>query len=825
MRLAKLIAISALLYLAGCGGSGGGGGGGGGGGPPAAPSGLSYPSPPAFDVNSAITPLMPTVSGMVTSYSVSPALPAGLTLNATSGVISGTPTTVTAQAPYTITATNAGESTTTKVSIVVVTSNSTAPAVSYRSLFYTFTVGVAAQTITPYNQPGSPSSWSVAPALPAGLSLNPTTGEITGTPTVAASAATYTVTALSSQGLSAGTVMIAVTASAMFDLGHGSNVATVAFANSRVLSEDSNGHWVLWNYSTGQNLASGGVDSSSSAPVALAGSTVVIQVATGLEVRRAADGSVQAKIATTPSWWQLASDGSYICAGTALGITAWSPAGVVLFTRAGDYSKAVAFATAAQIQVALGAAGSTVIETITVPAGASTTGPTFNGQFQSWFADGNRFFTAVGTTVWVYSSTSVEQDVASLSTLRGLGGQGSWFLIVSDLGTFTLYAVGSGGQSALSESLGVGVAVPAPSANLVGLLAQLPNGLLTDSQITVLNLSGAAPVTTTYTSPVPSLTAYAATSTSAWVVGNHWGVLLDGASLPGPLHYLGYGAATGISGGTTNVVVATASGRILYFDAVTHALQGTIDANAQTVMVSSDGTVLAAEAGGGSLYFENSTDKTITIYSLPGGTAVASFPFTMSSGLVSMTLSGSGTALGEVFDATSLPDPPCSAQVISVPDGASVWCPSYVGVGGHVAIGQLQFSPDGTMFAVSPPSPNASVSIPPPSSTANVYQNGKLISAVPGWAEGWPDNGSLLTFSYTPIPGTNSYANTTSLYSATGQLVRTLPNSPSLLGSIQPLSSTTVYSSMTNAVYSLTTGATIWESGSPAAINGNNFLK
>ena len=90
----------------------GGGGGYGGGGGVVAPSGLSYTAPATMNVNTAITPLSPTVTGTVTSYSVSPALPAGLTLNTTSGVISGTPTATAAQATYTVTATNSAGSTT-----------------------------------------------------------------------------------------------------------------------------------------------------------------------------------------------------------------------------------------------------------------------------------------------------------------------------------------------------------------------------------------------------------------------------------------------------------------------------------------------------------------------------------------------------------------------------------------------------------------------------------------------------------------------------------------------------------------------------------------
>jgi polyhydroxybutyrate depolymerase len=87
--------------------------------PMAAPSGLSYPSPQAFVVGSAIATLSPTVNGTVSAYTVSPALPAGLALNATSGQITGTPTTATASANYAIRAENASGATTFTLSIAV----------------------------------------------------------------------------------------------------------------------------------------------------------------------------------------------------------------------------------------------------------------------------------------------------------------------------------------------------------------------------------------------------------------------------------------------------------------------------------------------------------------------------------------------------------------------------------------------------------------------------------------------------------------------------------------------------------------------------------
>lgn len=85
-----------------------------------APFGLSYTSPNVVPEDSAITPLSPTVGGTAPiTFSVSPALPTGLAIDANTGVISGTPTTPTAAALYTVTATNALGSATFDVSFTV----------------------------------------------------------------------------------------------------------------------------------------------------------------------------------------------------------------------------------------------------------------------------------------------------------------------------------------------------------------------------------------------------------------------------------------------------------------------------------------------------------------------------------------------------------------------------------------------------------------------------------------------------------------------------------------------------------------------------------
>jgi len=88
---------------------------------PPAPSGLSYtPSSVSGVVGTAISSMSPTVTGTVDSYSIDPALPAGLSINPATGVISGTPAAVAAAGSYTITASNAGGTTTASVTISVI---------------------------------------------------------------------------------------------------------------------------------------------------------------------------------------------------------------------------------------------------------------------------------------------------------------------------------------------------------------------------------------------------------------------------------------------------------------------------------------------------------------------------------------------------------------------------------------------------------------------------------------------------------------------------------------------------------------------------------
>jgi hypothetical protein len=821
VRIARMVCLFSVACVAACGGSDGGSSSTSS--PPPALT-VSYTTPPALVLNEPMAPLKPTVTGSATTYSVNPALPAGITISAGSGIISGTPQIVSPKTAYTVTAADGTSSATTTVTIVV-NSEGTMPAIQYGSPGYSFTVGVSAQSISPTTTGGTVSSWSIQPALPSGLTFSSADGSISGTPGAAAAPANYVVSALGTGGTATADLTVAVSAGPWIDLGHAAPVMLARLSGSRLLTQDQPGHWVLWNTSTGTSIVTG--DSSvfnsefgyQATQVDLEGSTVVLQTATGLEVRGAATGQVLAEISAAPTWWKLAVDGSYICAGSQAGLTVWSTLGSVLLTKSGDYSGSIAFAAPGQIQIAGGPAGANVIATISVPGGAATVSPTFQGQFQSWFTDGSSFLTALagnsGGTVWVYSSAAAQQDIAQLPTLAQLGGTNGWYWTVTPngLGTTSLYRVGSAGQSYVSYQPGIS-AVAVSSGNTLALFGGGPPPPF--GQVTIIDLSGSTAPSATYATPVQQyLSVYAASSPTNWFVGNVGGVVLQGGV--SPTLYFDYGEAVSIAGSATNAAIATASGRVLYFNATNGALQGTIPEFAGQVALSADGTVLAAAAGGNE--YDVLTDRSIYVYSLPTGSSVATFPFTQGSApyLASMTLSASGATLGELFQSVS----PCIAQTVSIASMQGTWCDSVA----NSAIADIALSPDGTLVAASTALPNnITVNSPP---VTNIYLNGTLSTAVSGWAVGWLDNQRVLVQTFAAQGSEGLISGTgTEIVNSSGTVLAIIPTPSSKtpiggIRSLQPIapstgtSPTSIYSSTYNTIYSLSSGAVTWSSGSP----------
>ncbi|MBS1960622.1 MAG: putative Ig domain-containing protein [Bdellovibrionales bacterium] len=248
----------------------------------AAPSGLAYSKNPLVATKGvAIAADTPSsAGGAIVSYSVNPALPTGLVLNATTGVITGTPTVLQASANYVVTATNSGGSSTATLAIAV---NDAAPAnLAYSVAAVTAVAGTAMTPDNPSSTGGVVTSYSVNPALPAGIVLNATTGVISGVPSAQSAKANYVVTAKNSGGSVTATVSILVNAAPPSNLAYAVN-PLVATKGSAITPDTATlGSGTAMSYSVNPALPAGLVLNTTTG--AISGTPTVVSPLTGYVV-------------------------------------------------------------------------------------------------------------------------------------------------------------------------------------------------------------------------------------------------------------------------------------------------------------------------------------------------------------------------------------------------------------------------------------------------------------------------------------------------------------------------------------------------------------
>jgi hypothetical protein len=175
--------------------------------PTSTSSGNSSVAVPAFTlssiaetktVNNAISGYtISSTGGTIAIYSISPTAPTGTTFSASTGLLTGTPTSSQSATAYTITATNSGGSATATFTLRVVSS---APSFTLSSTTETRVATIPLVGYTISSTGATIASFALQGTLPNGLNFDTSTGRITGSATETKTATTYTIIGTSASG-------------------------------------------------------------------------------------------------------------------------------------------------------------------------------------------------------------------------------------------------------------------------------------------------------------------------------------------------------------------------------------------------------------------------------------------------------------------------------------------------------------------------------------------------------------------------------------------------------------------------------------------------
>ena len=160
------------------------------------------------------------------TFSITPALPAGLTMSSSTGVVSGTPSVSLANMTFTIVVSDGSVSALATLSLTVNEVTAQQVAVAPTSQTVSGKVGTAMIATSAISAPliTGIKYFSVSPKLPNGLSINSATGVVSGTPVGKASQLTYIVAV--SDGIKYGISILRIVISGPFALSPSTQTVT-----------------------------------------------------------------------------------------------------------------------------------------------------------------------------------------------------------------------------------------------------------------------------------------------------------------------------------------------------------------------------------------------------------------------------------------------------------------------------------------------------------------------------------------------------------------------------------------------------------------------